>query len=335
MNLANAPIAGDGSEGLEDSNECLFCGSQSISAEIAQVGDFFFQADPGEFGFARCASCRSLWLRQRPVGERLLAAYSRYYTHDEPVDRARMSGVKGRLRSAYVETRFAAAPTLTSRALAGALRLTGRDTSNIDEYYRFAPRAPARILDYGCGNGAYLLRMQPLGHELYGAEYDPQLLDDLTKRGIVMEDVAAIDDSRWDREFDHITLAHVLEHVPDPDALLDRLLRWLKPDGTLFVEVPNADATGLSIFGRYWRGLEAPRHFSLPSQAALATALQRAGFIIDRQHINPSARRWVWQESLDAAPVEERPAMQAAIGAAPLENVTNAEFLTFVARRTA
>jgi 2-polyprenyl-3-methyl-5-hydroxy-6-metoxy-1,4-benzoquinol methylase len=39
---------------------------------------------------------------------------------------------------------------------------------------------------------------------------------------------------------DGVVLASVLEHVVDPVALLRRVRQWLKPDGDLFVIVPNA-----------------------------------------------------------------------------------------------
>lgn len=333
MSAADKFIAGDMANGLVSCTHCVLCGSEESGIDIDCVQDFFFQADPGCFSLARCASCASLWLRERPVGDRLLSAYARYYTHNEAADVSRASGIRGRLRSAYLDARFAATPGAANRVLAGALRLAGTDTSNIDEFYRFAPKAPARILDYGCGNGAYLIRMQPFGHDLHGAEYDPHLLDDLSRRGIQIADVGTIPDDHWDREFDHITLAHVLEHVPDPNALLAKLRRWIKPGGTLFVELPNADATGLSIFGRYWRGLEAPRHFFLPNRSALVSAFERAGFVVERQHINISTRRWVWDESMEKVPPQERPAIAAAIAAAPPETQTNAEFLTFLVRR--
>ena len=86
----------------------------------------------------------------------------------------------------------------------------------------------------------------------------------------------------WEGTFDHITLVHVLEHVPNPLDLLARLFAWLKPVGTLFVEPPNADATGPAILDQYWRGLEAPRHFALPTRGALTGALEHAGFAIAR-----------------------------------------------------
>ncbi len=320
---------------LETVTQCLFCASSTATVECEGVLDLFFHADDGEYTYMRCEACQSLWLKERPVGDRLLRAYSAYYTHAAPRPTIHRAGLRGVLRSSYVRTRFAASSSLIDNAVTGAARIVGRDNSNIDEQYRFAPKAPASILDYGCGSGEYLLRMEPFGHRLQGVEYDPQLLHELARRGIGIEDVAATRDDRWSDEFDHITLAHVLEHVASPDDLLKRLFGWLKPGGTLFIEVPNADATGLAIFGKNWRGLEAPRHFSLPSRAATISALQKAGFTVQRQHINNTARQRVWGISLEACPPPDRPALEAAMVAAPPESQTNAEFLTFVAQKPA
>jgi SAM-dependent methyltransferase len=43
--------------------------------------------------------------------------------------------------------------------------------------------------------------------------------------------------------FDVVTIWHVLEHTEDPGFILALLRSWLKPDGTLVVEVPNVEAT--------------------------------------------------------------------------------------------
>ncbi len=321
-------------EGIELASSCLFCGNDEFEVEAQDVRDFFFKCDDGHFDYLRCTACSAILLRNRPVGERLLRAYASYYTHGEATGGGGGgSAAKRFIRSAYVRNRYAAASGIIDRLIGTALRAASYDTSGIDEQFRFAPKAPAKVLDYGCGSGEYLLRLHPLGHDLAGAEYDPQLIGSMAGRGIAIADVATLEESHWQSEFDHITLAHVLEHVPDPAALLRRLHGWLKPGGTLYLEVPNADATGLAMFGRYWRGLEAPRHFALPSQPALTRALEAAGFASWTQHINTCARGWVWAESLEATPVEDRAALQAKMAAAPPETRANAEFLTFVARK--
>lgn len=320
-------------DGLEKVPQCLFCGSDKFAREYENVLDLFFSADLGNFTYLRCQGCQSLWLENRPVGARLAKAYSSYYTHSAPRPTTNRKGLHGLRWSGYVRSRFAAKSSLLDDMIAKISELAGLDNSYIEEKHRFAPKAPAKILDYGCGSGEYLLVMQSLGYSVEGAEFDPHLLTDLAQRGIKIADVAAIDDNQWQNEFDHITLSHVLEHVPNPLALLHRLFAWLKPGGTLFVEVPSADATGLEIFGTYWRGLEAPRHFSLPSRVAMIAALEQSGFVLDRQQISITARPLVWDISVSAVPESDSPRFKAAMAAAPSETLTNAEFLTFVARR--
>lgn len=319
--------------GLAHVDRCLYCGSADHKIEADGVSDFYFSADSSSFTFLRCQGCGSLWIDRRPVGDRLVQAYSTYFTHAAPPPPRQMSGLRGWLHKAYVSVKFRKSANLVERLAVIAIELTGRNNTHIDEQFRFAPRAPAHILDYGCGSGEYLLKMQPLGYMLTGAEYDPQVLANLAEFGIEIVDVAKIGENCWLERFDHITLSHVLEHVPEPVALLQRLHRALNPGGTLFLEVPNADATGLAIFGRFWRGLEAPRHFSLPNRASLISALEDAGFDVEYQHINISARERAWSASFEQCGEDERGVAQKAMDDAPEEEFDNAEFLTFVARK--
>lgn len=329
----NANSPDDLSRELETVECCPFCKSHHSVREIEDARDLFFSADTGSFDFNRCQQCRALWLDRQPVGARLLQAYSQYYTHAGGNQRARAMSYRDRLRRAYARARYGISPTLVDRALQAGLRIAGFDTADIDAKYRFSPKAPAKMLDYGCGSGAFLRLMAPFGHELCGAEYDPALLKGLRQEGIAIEDVANLRDDRWQAEFDHITLAHVLEHVPDPPALLARLSHWLKPGGTLFVELPNADAVGLTIFEQNWRGLEVPRHFALPSRQGLIDALSAAGLVLEFQHIDRSARSWVWQESLETAAADHHGELRARMASAPAENAENAELLTVLARK--
>jgi 2-polyprenyl-3-methyl-5-hydroxy-6-metoxy-1,4-benzoquinol methylase len=309
------------------------CGASEAQLEVEGVRDFFFKADPGEFSFRRCGACASIWLHARPVGQRLVQAYGSYYTHQTDGAGPRHDGVVGVLRQAFINSRFGRSSGFLAGLGVALARLMGRDHVGLEHFYRFAPKAPAKVLDYGCGGGDYLLRLSPLGYDLHGAEYDPFLLAHLAERGIAVEDVAAIAEDRWENEFDHISLSHVLEHVPNPRELLARLFRWLRPGGSLFIEVPNANATGLALFGPVWRGLEAPRHFFLPSRAALVAAVADTGFVSLRQVVRTSNRQLLWDMSLEHVPEAQRDAITAAVMAAPPETTENAEFLTFVVKK--
>lgn len=322
------------SEDIELCSHCLFCGSEAGNHSIDDVTDYYFGADDGVFVFRRCTGCESLWLHNRPVGARLLKAYSTYYTHSgEQTNSGIVSGLRKRIRASYYRSRLAGSASLIDRLVARVMTVWGWDTTGLDKGTRYVCAPFARILDYGCGNGDYLLSLKSLGYELHGAEYDPRLIERLADAGIVIHDVASLHDNTWDSYFDHITLSHVLEHVPDPIALLSRLFLWLKPGGSIYIEVPNANASLLAIFGRYWRGLEAPRHFALPSTSALVAALERAGFTIEQQHLDPAARRWMSEASLKSVPQSDHSRVLAQIRELPPETKANAELLMFVGRK--
>jgi 2-polyprenyl-3-methyl-5-hydroxy-6-metoxy-1,4-benzoquinol methylase len=318
---------------LEPVHACPFCGSSAIKVRYGEIQDFYFQADEGTFEYVRCQCCESVWLTNRPFGERLIRAYRNYYTREPSNSISRSASLKEALRAVYVRSRYGRSSGAAAALISGAAKLAGRDHIGTDHFYRFAPKVPARVLDYGCGNGDYLLRLQPVGYEVAGMEFDALLLDRLTEHGILVADVAEAGDVAWDGAFDHITLSHVLEHVPDPHDLLARLFRWLKPGGTLFVEVPNAKATGLTIFGRYWRGFEAPRHFALPSPSALVDGLRRAGFGEMQQYIGATVRERMWEASLQPIGTGEAEAAMARMLAADAIDRGNAELLTFVATK--
>lgn len=42
------------------------------------------------------------------------------------------------------------------------------------------------------------------------------------------------------QKFDYIILGHVLEHVENPEVILNSIKKWLKDDGLIFCAVPNA-----------------------------------------------------------------------------------------------
>ena len=101
------------------------------------------------------------------------------------------------------------------------------------------PRA-GRVLDVGCGEGA-------LGHALkesgaacvVGVEADPAAAAVARERldALVEGDAGAVDLPPG--PFDWIVFADVLEHLPDPDAVLARYTGLLGPGGSVVVSLPN------------------------------------------------------------------------------------------------
>ncbi len=97
----------------------------------------------------------------------------------------------------------------------------------------------ARILDLGCGTGAFLTRLHAEQHtELNGVDIKRP---DFDMPGIIFSE-ADLDSGKLeyeDNSFDIITSIEVFEHIENIGMLLKEISRILKPEGTLLITTPN------------------------------------------------------------------------------------------------
>ena len=101
------------------------------------------------------------------------------------------------------------------------------------------------VLDFGCGSGGFLNEIKDSAKSIAGVELEKDKRDFLISEGMTCyENIDAVPDVKYDI----ITLFHVLEHLPDPIAILNKLKRHLSKDGKIIIEVPNADDALLSLY---------------------------------------------------------------------------------------
>ncbi|HEX8029088.1 MAG TPA: methyltransferase domain-containing protein [Vicinamibacterales bacterium] len=124
-------------------------------------------------------------------------------------------------------------------AAAEAETLTASQTRFLAEHVE---QPAGRVLDIGCGKGAFLrsfkarrpgwqcVGIEPSREEAALARADGQLE--------VHEGMLGSTPLPGD-SFDLISIMHVLEHVPRPLEALRQIRDWLKPGGLVFIEVPN------------------------------------------------------------------------------------------------
>lgn len=100
------------------------------------------------------------------------------------------------------------------------------------------------VLDVGTGGGEFAYLLQSLGHGVNGIEPNRGYADySIREYGFTVQVGFAQEAEFAPDSFDVVTIWHVLEHTEDPGSILALLRSWLKPDGTLVVEVPNVEAT--------------------------------------------------------------------------------------------
>ncbi len=82
---------------------------------------------------------------------------------------------------------------------------------------------------------------------------------------------------------DVVTLWNVLEHLPQPLETLARIRTWLRPDGWLFLSMPDAESRIARLAGRRWV-LLLREHLWYFSRATIARLLAGAGFTLAAVH---------------------------------------------------
>ena len=99
-----------------------------------------------------------------------------------------------------------------------------------------------RVLEVGCGRGAFVRRLVNLGTDVTGIELNEKAATEAQESGLPVF-VKSLKDLANERAgtFDVVCHFQVLEHVPNPSEFLKCCIQLLKPKGRLLLCVPNND----------------------------------------------------------------------------------------------
>ena len=163
---------------------------------------------------------------------------------------------------------------------------TGRDRPSEDvprrlrEVASYLPKKSAKFLDIGCGDGSFLRSVSSLTPEVYGV--DPDVHRTLEARRGGMKICPSLDDL-GPKQFDVITLIHTVEHFYDVVGGLEEIRSFLKPEGRLLIETPNANDALITKYSSrafstftFWS-----HHPNLCTNKFLEEALLEAGFQVE------------------------------------------------------
>jgi 2-polyprenyl-3-methyl-5-hydroxy-6-metoxy-1,4-benzoquinol methylase len=105
-------------------------------------------------------------------------------------------------------------------------------------------KKPGSLLDVGTGIGQFLSIARSDYSEVHGTEVSTAAVEIARQKYGLDLFHGTIDDlASQGKTFDNITLFHVLEHVPDPKAMLKICHSLLTPGGCLVIAVPNEVAS--------------------------------------------------------------------------------------------
>ena len=96
------------------------------------------------------------------------------------------------------------------------------------------------FLDVGTNMGFFLRQAQNRGWNLYGVEPSPALSEMARKFFGLNVKTSFLEDAGFASSFfDIVAMTDVFEHIASPGKLLREAHRIIKPDGILFIKVPN------------------------------------------------------------------------------------------------
>jgi 2-polyprenyl-3-methyl-5-hydroxy-6-metoxy-1,4-benzoquinol methylase len=257
----------------QPSRFCFLCGSPGLGL-YQELPDILFGAS-GHWNLKRCqnSGCGLIWLDPMPVEEDLHLAYQTYFTHAQ-ADHKRNFAKEFR-KLLYRLYNLVNYPV---NILSGLKE----PKDKIKKMY-LNDVAPGRLLDVGCGDGTFLSRMRNFGWSVNGVDFDKKAIENAKLLYNLELHHGNLESARFPgNSFDAITLSHVIEHVPDPVALLSDVYRLLKPGGRMVLTTPNADSLGHQKFRKYWFGLDPPRHLHVFTINSLLQCAKRTNLVVEQ-----------------------------------------------------
>ena len=279
---------------LEAQPRCPMCAGTARQLLHTGLTDRLFRCAPGTWTVVQCQACRTAYLDPRPDAQSIAKAYTSYFTHDAAGSAQPASGLRHWLRrevNGWRNRQWHTDLQPASRRGGWWVSLAWPLPSLVRHQMRNLPHTPprsgARLLDVGCGSGAFLVLARAAGWSVQGLDFDPVAVQGARRQGLEvhhggLEQVANQQDS-----YDWITCSHVIEHVHEPVQWLRGMYALLRPGGTLWLQTPNIDSWGYREFGADWRALDPPRHLSIAPVDGLCDTLRKVGFDPRPQGLSP------------------------------------------------
>jgi 2-polyprenyl-3-methyl-5-hydroxy-6-metoxy-1,4-benzoquinol methylase len=161
------------------------------------------------------------------------------------------------------------------------IRTFSKSLSRVTDLMGIEPKG-RRLLDVGCGGGAFPKAAHDAGFSVTGIELSHWLADyGRREYGLDIRQGLLVPGLFDDESFDLVSLWDVIEHLTDVPGVLETIRALLKPGGILLVNYPDYGSWAARILGRKWPFLLSV-HLLYYTRATMALQLQQCGFEVVR-----------------------------------------------------
>jgi SAM-dependent methyltransferase len=255
---------------------CPICDSEDAT-RIFFAKDRSYQ-HPGIFGIYRCPHCYAVFVQPRINDQELASYFPQEHGRARASKRLNKKNYTGWRR--FVLEHSYGYPRSDGRGSrpvqqAAAFMLSWFTAKGVIPYH-----GDGKILNIGEDGGSYLYRLKQWGWETYGVEARATEARRARSLGLTVHH-GTLTGARFPNAFfDVVRLSKVLERLPDPVTVFEEINRILKPNGLVYVIVPNTRSLVFWLFRENWYALDAPRQMVSYCPATLDALCATAGFEI-------------------------------------------------------
>ena len=233
-----------------DGAECHLCHTKNLNTFMSS----------GLISILECQQCKLKFTYPQPNEKQLTEIYSEtYFKSDEA-------------RSMAYDNYFSDAEDIvrTSKLrLKWIRRILGKSTG--------------KVLDVGCAIGCFIKAAAENGFSAFGVEFSQYCVDHKIDANAQIVRGTLEEASYPENTFDLVTLWDVIEHLPDPQKVLQECRRISKDDGALVIMTPNTGSLIARLTGRKWVCYEDPHiHLFYYGPKQITAELLKAGWDVKK-----------------------------------------------------
>ena len=230
--------------------KCPICFSERLRDKL--IGkDFYEKLVPGKFLLSECQNCGCIFQKPIPSQSEIGTFYAtNYYSYQV-----------GRKKSFFDKLRE------------NTIRVNYEGISNFSFFWKIIllftrkkfkdilpiSKGGGNFLDIGCGDSINLRILKDYGWNTYGIEISEDAVKAAQAENLNVIH-STLEDYNPDVKFNAMRLWHVLEHLLDPHASMEKIKNLLTDDGVVYIAIPNTRSLNAYLFGKYWIGYDVPRH---------------------------------------------------------------------------